>query len=87
MEKLNMTLSDKIEASLEKELKEALKDEEFAKLVKRIKITKDIAKKNTSKLQDTCNELNNCKNCKGLFACQNKLLGHVLYPEYCDDSL
>ena len=38
MEKVNMTLSEKIEKELEKELSKSLKDEEFCNLVKRNKL-------------------------------------------------
>ena len=35
---------------------------------------------------DTVDELKNCKTCKGITMCKNKLEGHVLYPEY-DETL
>ena len=35
---------------------------------------------------DTCDELKNCKTCKGLFMCKNKVSGHVLYPSF-DETL
>jgi hypothetical protein len=82
MEKINMTLSEKINASLEKELEISMQDEDFKKLVKRTKLPKDVVMKNNTKLTDTCDELKNCKNCKGLFMCKNKVEGHVLYPSY-----
>lgn len=86
MEKVNMTLSEKINASLEKELEISMQDEDFKKLVKRTKLPKDVVMKNNTKLTDTCDELKNCKNCKGLFMCKNKVEGHVLYPSY-DETL
>lgn len=86
MEKVNMSLSEKINKELEKNYLESLKDEEFAKLVKRNKIPRDIAIKNNSSLLDTCGEIKNCKNCKGLFMCKNKVGGYVLYPSF-DDTL
>ncbi len=87
MEKLNMTLSEKIEKELDKELENSLKSEDFCSLIKRAKIPKNVAKKNNSRLLDTCEELDRCKKCKGLIMCQNKVIGHVLYPEYSDSSL
>lgn len=86
MEKLNMTLNEKIKASLEKELEKSLQDKDFVTLVKRTKLPKDVVMKNNTKLMDTCEELKNCKNCKGLFMCKNKVEGHVLYPSY-DETL
>ena len=87
MEKVNMTLSEKIEKELEKELQKSLKDEEFCNLVKRNKLPKEVVIKNNTKLMDTCDELKNCKTCKGLFMCKNKVSGHVLYPSFSDETL
>ncbi len=87
MEKVTMTLNEKIDEELEKELKESLKNKEFCNLVKRLKLDKSIVKKNNSKLMDTCDELNNCNNCKGLFMCKNKVSGYVLYPSFENDSI
>ena len=86
MEHINMTLSEKIEKNLEKELQKSLKDEDFCNLVKRNKLPKDVTLKNNTKLMDTCDELKNCKTCKGLFMCKNKVSGHVLYPSF-DETL
>lgn len=86
MEKVNMTLSEKIEKELSKELEKSLKDSDFCSLIKRCKLPKEEVLKNNTKLMDTVDELKNCKNCKGLFMCKNKVEGHVLYPEY-DGSL
>ena len=87
MEKVNMTLSEKIEKELEKELSKSLKDEEFCNLVKRNKLPKEVVIKNNTKLMDTCDELKICKTCKGLFMCKNKVSGHVLYPSFSDETL
>ena len=87
MEKVSMTLNEKINKELELELEKSLKDEDFLKLVKTTKIDKKTALKNNSKLQDTVLELKNCKNCKGLFMCKNRLNGHVLYPSMEEGSL
>lgn len=86
MEKVSMTLNEKIEKELEKELSKSLKDEEFCNLVKRNKLPKEVVIKNNTKLMDTCDELKICKTCKGLFMCKNKVSGHVLYPSF-DETL
>ena len=44
MEPLKMTLSERIEKELEKNLQDSLKNPEFASLVKRLKISKELAK-------------------------------------------
>lgn len=87
MKTIKMTLSEKIEQELENNLQEALKNEDFCLLIKRLSISKNIAKKYNSQLQDTCAEVNNCNNCQGLFMCKNKVIGHVLYPNVDDDSI
>ncbi|MGN1337309.1 MAG: primosomal protein DnaI [Candidatus Coprovivens sp.] len=61
--------------------KEACKDSMFKKLVKTIKADDKLAMKYTSSLECTVKELNNCANCSGLIYCQNRLEGHVFYPE------
>ncbi len=87
MEQVNMSLSEKIEKSLEQELTKSLKDEDFCNLIKRNKLSKDVVLKNNTKLMDTCDELKNCKTCKGLNMCKNKVEGYVLYPSYSDETL
>ena len=65
----------------EKELTNALNNEDFVKLIKKTKLNKDDVKKSINKLNDSLEELDNCKNCKSLFECQNKVKGHVYFPE------
>ena len=75
MEAIKMTLSEKIEQELERDLQKAMEDKDFNLLVKRLKISKDLAKKNNTSLQDTCSELKNCSNCQGLFMCKIEFQG------------
>ncbi|MBE6140330.1 MAG: primosomal protein DnaI [Firmicutes bacterium] len=77
----SITLSEKVKKEIENNYEEALKQIEFANLVNNLKITKEIGKKYTSKINDTVEELKKCKNCKGLFMCQNSIEGHVFFPE------
>ena len=81
MEDINLGLNKKIVGDLKKELSSAKKDEKFVKLCSKLKIDDTIAAKYTSKLQDTLEELDHCRGCKGLFNCKNKLEGHVCYPQ------
>lgn len=80
MDKVNSKLDKSIDKELKKELIAAKNDEKFIKLMKKLDIDDDVACKYTSKLQDTLCELENCRHCKGLFECKNKLEGHVFYP-------
>lgn len=70
-----------------KEYDDALKIEEYNSLVKKLKINPEMAKKNTIKLLDSIEELTNCKNCKNLYDCKNKVSGHVFFPEVKETNL
>ena len=59
----------------------ALKDPDFVSLVSRLNLSENEIMKYTTKLQNTVEELKNCKNCPGLAACKNKELGCVNYPQ------
>lgn len=87
MEGMHITLNEKIDKELDKSFAEALTDPTFAKLIKSVKIDSEVGKKHTSKLMDTCEELNNCKGCKGLFMCKNKMEGYVNYPTVEDEKI
>ena len=67
--------------SLKENYQEACKDTKFRRLVKTIKVTDEEAMKYTSSLQETVEELNHCAKCSGLMFCENRLEGHVFYPE------
>ena len=81
MEDIKIPKSKKIDNELKKELTSAKKDEKFLKLMQKLKIDDAIALKYTSKLQDTLCELDNCRHCKGLYECKNKVEGHVSFPK------
>lgn len=81
MEKLKVSNSYQVKSSLESNFNQALKSTDFQALLNKINVSPDEAKKNTSKLEDTLNELHNCKNCKGLFNCHNEVSGHIFFPE------
>lgn len=63
------------------EYKESLKDPVFSDIVKRLHISNEIGSKNNSLLLDCAKDLKNCQNCKGLYECANKVIGHYLYPK------
>ena len=70
-----------IKSELKNNYKEALKDEDFKKLVNDLKLNEDVAILNTSLLIDSSLELKNCHNCTALYNCKNKVMGHFLYPK------
>ena len=83
MDKLNIDnyKNNNLEMMMKHDYIEALKDDDFKKLVVSLKIKDDIAYKYTSKLERSVSELNNCKNCKNLMSCKNKCNGLVYYPK------
>lgn len=78
---------NKYKQEVEKEYKEALNNEDFKTLVKKVKIPEKEVKNNTLKLFDTIDELSNCKNCKSLYECKNRVKGHVYFPEVKESKL
>lgn len=87
MKKTNLTLDKRIEQNLKEELTKSMQNTDFVNLVKRNKLTEEEALQNNSLLLDICDELNNCKHCKGLYMCKNKVSGHVLYPSHLEGNL
>ncbi len=77
----------KYSQEVENSYKEALKNEDFVNLVKKLRINENDAKKNTIKLNDTIEELNHCKNCSSLYECRNKVKGFVYLPEKKESNL
>ena len=71
----------------EKEYNTALNNDEYNALVKKLKIDQETAKKNTIKLFDSLEELSHCKKCRSLYDCQNKVKGHVYFPELKTSNL
>ena len=76
-----------IKEGLVREYLLAGKDETFQKLCHRLKTDDEILMKYTSKLQNTCEELNRCSKCRSLDKCTNEIIGHVYYPKKVDDHL
>ena len=70
---------------LRKELLETyrknLVDKTFSDLVIKNKIKEEVGSLYNSDLEDSVGELKNCSECKGLFECKNKVMGHYLYPK------
>ncbi len=65
---------------LEKNFDIALEDDTFKKIVSRLKLSRDELIKYTSNVEDSANELKNCKNCKNIMECKNSICGYVYYP-------
>ncbi len=75
-------ISNKVnERALKKSYDEACSDLKFRRLIKTLAVEDKIAMKYTSSLKDTVCELEHCSECSGLIYCQNRLEGHVMFPE------
>lgn len=69
-----------IERELRKAFVLATSDNDFVKLANSLDIEEETLLKNTTKLQETIKELHNCKNCKSIDDCKNRMKGCVCYP-------
>jgi len=58
----------------------ALEDRKFKELVSVLNINEDLLMKYTSRLIESSVEFENCKNCKSLCECKNKVKGFLLIP-------
>lgn len=65
----------------------SLKNKEFKELVDLIPLKEQILAKYTSLLEDSSIEYANCKNCKGLEYCKNKVKGYVYFPFVNNETL
>ncbi len=74
-------IDDDIKLSLQQEFINSLKDEQFAKIAKSLKMDENILMKYTSRLKDCAVECHNCNGCKGLLECRNRIRGFVLTPQ------
>lgn len=83
----NLSNSKKRNSVLRKNYMMALEDKKFIKLVNSLNTKEEVLIKNTSKLEKTVEELNNCIGCKGLKNCRNKIKGFIYFPEVNGENL
>lgn len=57
------------------------------RLATSLKLPDTYLMKYTSSLEESANELDNCKKCKNILDCQNSYQGHVFYPEILSNNL
>lgn len=60
---------------------ESIKNEEFKKLIDKLKLPYEELSKYTTTLEDCSIEYNNCLNCKNILECKNKINGYAYLPE------
>lgn len=66
---------------LKRSYMDACSNKEFKDYVSSLPIEEDLLIKYTSTLEESCLENTNCKNCKRLDSCKNKIKGYCLKPE------
>lgn len=71
----------KSDIDLDKEFEDSLKNEEFKSFIEKFKVSRDELVKNTSSLEKSACEYNNCLNCKGLNECCNEIKGFAYLPK------
>lgn len=72
---------------LKKDYQEALKDDVFAKIVKKLKLSDKELMNYTSFLEDSVSEFKHCSNCKNLMECKNRLEGYAYLPKVVEGVL
>lgn len=80
-------LDENIEIDLDTEYNEALKDPNVKAIVKSLKIKDDELKKYTTLIMESACEYGNCKNCKCLLDCKNKIEGYCYLPVNVDGNI
>ncbi len=73
--------------SLEDNYNEAMKSPEFKKLADSIGLPHEELMKHTSKIELSVQEMGNCKGCKSIHECKNKVRGYVHTPSTLDDRV
>lgn len=76
-----------LKSKLEKSFKLAMEDKEFASICYKLNAPEKTLIKYTTKIENTVTELKNCKNCKSLDCCKNKVNGCVNFPEKKDNEI
>ncbi len=72
---------------LDNEYKEALKNNDFKKMVSELKMSDEILKKYTTTLKECSLEYSNCQKCQNLMECKNKVRGYAYLPQNIDNHL
>ncbi len=65
----------------------AMKDPNFKQFIDQLHYPKNMLIKYTSKFEECCQEVQNCKHCKGIFECKNQLEGHRFFPKIIQEKL
>jgi len=80
-------ISPKEKETLKNNFISKLKDKDFKELASSLDLKDEILANYTSQLEEASIELSNCKNCKGLGACKNKVCGYKYTPSVNKEKL
>ena len=80
-------ITDKDKNDLKVNYHKALKENNLEELLAKYEIKDSTAMKYTSSLIEAKEELDNCKNCKGIYACKNKIEGFCYTPIVKDNNI
>lgn len=82
-----MNFKEYDKGSLQNNFEKHLKNDNFKRLVNSLGLDKNVLMKYTTNLEETVKELENCKDCKNLAFCKNKVKGFVFYPSISSNLL
>lgn len=85
--KIDKYLKGEINSYVDKNYAKEALNVSLKNLIKKENISEDDAKRNLSSLEDTIEELKNCKKCPGLNNCPNHIKGYVYYPLASESKL
>ena len=77
----NLLTTKKDELALIHSYQDACSNKEFKEYLEKLPIKEETLMKYTSSLEDAFSEYQNCKNCKTLACCKNKVAGYCYQPE------
>ena len=83
----DIKLTTKEKQSLKDNFIESLKDKNFKELASTLDLKDEILMNYTSSIEDAAVEYGNCKNCKGLDECKNKVCGYKYTPNVVKEKL
>ena len=73
--------------TLKRSYMDACSNEDFYNYVSSLPIEEDTLIKYTSTLEETFQEFENCKNCKSLNSCKNRIKGYKFVPEKTNNNI
>lgn len=87
MKDINSTIGKLDITALKRSFMDACSNKDFKNYIDHLNIEYDILMKYTSNLEDCYLEYENCKNCKCLERCKNKVMGYRFSPIECENLI